>query len=49
MYLHLEVSDLCLVRKKEEKNDIFCQNIISGYNDVKNLGKSYFDNFYSLK
>ena len=44
MYLHLELSDLCLVRKKK-KNDVFCQYIISDLNDVKNLGKSHFENF----
>ena len=46
-YTKVISSDLCLVRDKEEKNHIFRQYIISGFNDVNNLKKSYFENFYS--
>ena len=46
-YTKVISSDLCLVRNKEERNDVFCQYIISGFNDVNNLKKSYFENFYS--
>ena len=46
-YTKVISSDLCLVRNKEERNDVFCQYIISGFNDVNNLQKSYFGKFYS--
>ena len=36
-YTKVISSDLCLVRNKEERNDVFCQYVISGFNDVNNL------------
>ena len=49
MYLHCELSDLCFVRKKKKKNDVFCQYIISVFKDVKNLRKGLFSEFLQLK
>ena len=45
-YTKVISSDLCLVRNKEERNDVFRQYINSGFKDVNNLKKSYFENFY---
>ena len=48
-YTKVISSDLRFVRNwnKEERNGVFCQYIISGFNDVNNLKKSCFENFYS--